>query len=229
MSSIQTASPSLSISPSAFLPVVESARQTARQGAVPGCSLEFTIGDITAQRVDAIVNPVGPGLVDLAIRRAAGPALLEAYHAAVAQLPAQRLLPGQAVVTPGFGLAARHVIHCAPPDYADNPAIARERLAACYTEALRLAREHGLTSIAFPSIATGIYRYPAAEAAEVAIGAVITAVRGQGEGARSGGPRSSASCCPPVDAGPLRRRGRAALTRAPESGAGSPESGEPRR
>ena len=189
MSSSQTASLSPSVSPSVFLPVVESARQAARQGAVPACSLEFTIGDITSQNVDAIVNPVGPGLVDLAIRRAAGPALLEAFHAAVAELPEQRLLPGQAIITPGFGLQARQVIHCAPPAYADDPAIARAQLAACYTGALRLAREHGLTSIAFPSIATGIYRYPAAEAAEVAIGAVVAAIRGQSDGARNGGPR----------------------------------------
>ena len=189
MSSSQTASRPLPVSPSAFLPVVESARFTARQGTVPACSLEFTIGDITTQKVDAIVNPVGPGLVDLAIRRAAGPALLDAFHGAVAELPEQRLLPGQAIITPGFGLRARYVIHCAPPAYADEPAIARQQLAACYTEALRLAREHGLTSIAFPSIATGIFRYPAAEAAEVAIGAVVAAVRGQGESVRNGGPR----------------------------------------
>jgi O-acetyl-ADP-ribose deacetylase (regulator of RNase III) len=189
VSSIQTAPRPLSTSPSAFLPVVESTRQTARLGLVPACSLEFTIGDITTQNVDAIVNPVGAGLVDLAIRRAAGPALLEAYHAAVAELPEQKLLPGQAVITPGFGLAARHVIHCAPPDYADDPARARERLAACHTEALRLARERGLTSIAFPAIATGVYRYPAAEAAEVAIGAVVAAVRGPSDSHRTPGPR----------------------------------------
>jgi O-acetyl-ADP-ribose deacetylase len=189
VSSIQPAPRPFSTSPSAFLPVAESTRHTARLGLVPACSLEFTIGDITTQNVDAIVNPVGAGLVDLAIRRAAGPALLEAYHAAVAELPEQKLLPGQAVITPGFGLAARHVIHCAPPDYADDPERARERLAACHTEALRLAREHGLASIAFPAIATGVYRYPAAEAAEVALGAVVTAARAPSDSHRNPGPR----------------------------------------
>jgi O-acetyl-ADP-ribose deacetylase (regulator of RNase III) len=138
------------------------------------------MGDITDQRVDAIVNPVGPGLVDLAVRRSAGPELLEAFHAAVAELTDQRLAPGQAVVTPGFGLPAGHVIHVAPPIYADDPIAARAQLYAGHLEALRLARERGFASIAFPAIGTGIYRYPAAEAADVAVGAIVAAVRAHG-------------------------------------------------
>ena len=157
-----------------------SPRNPARRRAVSACSLEFTIGDITRQSVDAIVNPAGPGLVDLAVRRGAGPDLLEAFHAALAELPEQRLAPGQAVVTPGFALPAPHVIHVAPPVYADDPASARAQLAACYVEALRVARERGFASIAFPAIATGVYRYPADEAAEVAVGAVVAALRAQG-------------------------------------------------
>jgi O-acetyl-ADP-ribose deacetylase (regulator of RNase III) len=148
-----------------------------RLRALSGCGVEFTIGDITRERVDAIVNPVGPGLVDLAVRRAAGPALLDAYHAALAELPGQRLHPGQAIVTPGFGLPAAHVIHVAPPIYADDPAAARLQLAAGHAEALRLAQEHGFASVAFPAIATGIYRYPADEAATVAVAAVREALR----------------------------------------------------
>ena len=157
-----------------------SPRNPPRRRTVSACSLEFTIGDITRQPVDAIVNPAGPGLVDLAVRRGAGPDLLEAFHAALVELPEQRLLPGQAVVTPGFALPAPHVIHVAPPVYADDPVKARAQLVACHVEAVRLARERGFASIAFPAIATGVYRYPAAEAAEVAVSAVVDAVRAQG-------------------------------------------------
>jgi O-acetyl-ADP-ribose deacetylase (regulator of RNase III) len=84
------------------------------------------------------------------------------------------------VVTPGFALPAPHVIHVAPPVYADDPVAARAQLAACYAEALRVAHERGFASIAFPAIASGVYRYPADEAAEVAVGAVIAALRAQG-------------------------------------------------
>jgi O-acetyl-ADP-ribose deacetylase (regulator of RNase III) len=154
-------------------------RAVAACGADGACALEFTIGDITRESTDAVVNPVGPGLVDLAIRRRAGPELLEAFHAAAARLPQQKLSPGQALITPGFDLATRHVIHCAPPAYADDPARARAALAACHVEALRLARAHGLRSIAFPAIATGVYRYPLAEAAAVAVGAVAAELRAQ--------------------------------------------------
>jgi O-acetyl-ADP-ribose deacetylase (regulator of RNase III) len=188
VSTHQTAAHFLPASHSAFLPAVEGARLMARQGGAAACSLEFTIGDITTQNVDAIVNPVGPGLVDLAVRRAAGPALLDAFHAAVAELPHQKLRPGQAIITPGFGLAARYVIHTAPPVYADDPGEARAQLAAGHVEAVRLARGLGLESIAFPAIATGVYRYPPAEAAEVAIGAVVAAVRNPERGPRTRGP-----------------------------------------
>jgi O-acetyl-ADP-ribose deacetylase (regulator of RNase III) len=179
VSSNQTASRLLPASDPVFLPTVESARLMARQGVAAACSLEFTIGDITTQKVDAIVNPVGPGLVDLAVRRAAGPALLDAFHVAVAELPHQKLRPGEAIVTPGFRLDARYVIHTAPPVYADDPIEARAQLAAGHREAL--------TSIAFPAIATGVYRYPPAAAAEVAIGAVVTAVRDPDRGTRGRG------------------------------------------
>jgi O-acetyl-ADP-ribose deacetylase (regulator of RNase III) len=180
VSSAQTAAiPSRAFSNSLSSQMPFGPRDAARRRAVSTCSLEFTIGDITRQSVDAIVNPTGPGLVDLAVRRSAGPALLDAFHGALAELADQRLSPGQAVVTAGFGLPAPHVIHVAPPIYADDPAAAREQLVACHVEALRLARAHGFASIAFPAIATGIYRYPADEAAEVAVGAVVAALRAQ--------------------------------------------------
>jgi O-acetyl-ADP-ribose deacetylase (regulator of RNase III) len=140
-------------------------------------SVEFTIGDITCETTDAIVNPVGPGLVDLAIRRAAGPELVDAFHLASAALSDGPLARGQAVVTPGFNLPARHVIHCRPPVHADDPEQARKDLATCHREALRLARAHGLTSLSFPAIGTGIYRYPIAEAARIAVDAVTAELR----------------------------------------------------
>jgi O-acetyl-ADP-ribose deacetylase (regulator of RNase III) len=139
--------------------------------------LEFSVGDLTLETADAVVNPAGAGLVDLAIRRVAGPALLEVFHAGSRALPGARLLPGHAFATPGFGLRARYVIHCGPPLYADNPVRARHDLAACHAEALRLARELGLSSISFPAIATGVYRYPVPEAAEVAVSTVIEQLR----------------------------------------------------
>ncbi|MEP6654870.1 MAG: macro domain-containing protein [Myxococcales bacterium] len=145
-----------------------------RMGVPP---VEFTIGDITREATDAIVNPVGPGLVDLAIRRAAGAELVDAFHLARAALSGGRLARGQAVVTPGFGLPAGHVIHCRPPIYADDPEQARKDLAVCHREALRLARVHGLTSVSLPAIGTGIYRYPLAEAARIAVDTVTAELR----------------------------------------------------
>lgn len=139
--------------------------------------IEFTIGDITCEATDAIVNPAGPGLVDLAVRNAAGPDLLDTFHLAAAHLPDGRLAPGQALVTPGFALPAGHVIHCGPPVYADDPEKARQDLIAAHTQIVRLARAHRFTSVAIPAIGTGVYRYPVAEAAEVAVAAVAAELR----------------------------------------------------
>jgi O-acetyl-ADP-ribose deacetylase (regulator of RNase III) len=162
-----------------------SVRQTGTHeiGRIPATrhsALEFVTGDISQEVSDAIVNPAGPGLVDLAIRRAAGPELLEAFHRKAFDLPNQRLSPGRAIVTPGFGLRAGHVIHCAPPFYADDPVRARENLEACHVESMRLARERGLTSISFPAIATGLYRFPVEEAAEIAVRTVVAELRAHG-------------------------------------------------
>jgi len=152
-------------------------REGARRRLPATSFIEFTIGDITRETADAIVNPVGPGLVDLAVRKAAGPDLIEAFHLASGQLLDGRLGRGQAVVTPGFGLTAGHVIHCVPPIYADDPAQARLDLVACHREALRLARAHGFTSVAIPAIGTGVYRYPVAEAARLAVDTVTEELR----------------------------------------------------
>ena len=142
--------------------------------------LELVIGDITCEGTEAIVNPAGPGLVDLSVRRAAGPQLLDAFHQAIGHFPEGRLPPGQAVLTPGFQLLARHVIHTSSPVYADDPARAREELASCHIEALRLARENKLSSVALPAIGTGVFRYPAREAAEVAVSTIVAELRKHG-------------------------------------------------
>jgi O-acetyl-ADP-ribose deacetylase (regulator of RNase III) len=150
------------------------------RGWAPGfVSLEFDRADITEETSDAIVNPAGPGLVDLAIRRAAGPELTDAFHARAFDLPSGKLAPGDVFATPGFRLPARHVIHCRPPVYADSALRAREQLAACHVAAMRVARKQELRSISFPAIGTGVFRYPASEAAEVATRAVISALRAQ--------------------------------------------------
>lgn len=141
--------------------------------------LSFVVGDVAQELSDAIVNPVG-GLVDIAVQRIAGPLLLDDFHREVLVRHGGTLAAGEAVVTPGYGLAARYVIHCAPPVYADGPAPARDALAACHVEALRIARERGLASLSIPAIGTGVYRFPAAEAAHVAVSAVARALRAAG-------------------------------------------------
>ena len=141
--------------------------------------LQFEKADIVRERCDAIVNPAGPGLVDLAIRRAAGPELTDAFHARTFELPGGKLAPGDAFATPAFRLPAKTVIHCRPPVFADDAVRAREHLAACHSAALRVARQEGLRSIAFPAIGTGVFRYPAREAAEVATLAVVSALLAQ--------------------------------------------------
>jgi O-acetyl-ADP-ribose deacetylase (regulator of RNase III) len=151
----------------------ESPRARAARGPV----LEFVVGDLTRELSDAIVNPAGAGLVDLAVRRAAGPELLEAFHQSALALPTGKLSPGHAISTPGFDLAARRVIHVDPPVYADDAVAAAKNLASAHTEALRLAREQRLASISFPAIATGIHRYPPALAAKIAVGTVVTELR----------------------------------------------------
>jgi len=125
--------------------------------------------DITNLAVDAIVNAANEELlpgggVCGAIHRAAGPELAGAC-AAVAPCPT-----GEARLTPGFRLPSRFVIHAVGPVWNGGGHGEPELLAAAYRSSLRLAREHGLRSIAFPAISTGIYGYPLAEATAIAVG-----------------------------------------------------------
>jgi len=141
-------------------------------------TLELAVGDITEDDSGAIVNPTNGrldagGMVDLAVRRAAGPALTEACWEALRARGTRVLAPGEAVITPGFRLKAGYVIHCAPPMYADDPIAAPARLATCCRAAIGLARRQGLSSIAFPSIGTGVLGYPLHEAAPIIVSTLV--------------------------------------------------------
>jgi O-acetyl-ADP-ribose deacetylase len=137
-------------------------------------------GDIIRQSTDAIVNAANSGLmggggVDGAIHRAGGPAILEDCKKIVAQRG--RLPAGQAVITTGGNLRAKHVIHTVGPVWHGGNKGEPETLASAYRESLKVAVENHLKTISFPSISTGVYSYPVDKAAQVAVRTVADFLR----------------------------------------------------
>jgi O-acetyl-ADP-ribose deacetylase (regulator of RNase III) len=138
-----------------------------------GGRVQLVIGDITRQDVTAIVNAanstlLGGGGVDGAIHDAGGPEILKECQQIRKTLYPNGLPTGQAVITTGGNLPAKYVIHTVGPIYGRDPEQEADLLAACYQNSLLLARQHGVTSIAFPSISTGAFGYPKTEAAKIA-------------------------------------------------------------
>lgn len=135
--------------------------------------------DITKEATEAIVNAansylLGGGGVDGAIHRAGGPAILHECKRIVAQIGT--LPAGKAVLTTGGRLTAKYVIHTVGPVYGRGERGEAETLASCYRESIRIADDHAIRSVAFPSISTGAFGYPVHDAAKVAVTASIGAL-----------------------------------------------------
>lgn len=144
--------------------------------------LELVEGDITKQDTEAIVNAANPlllggGGVNGAIHQAGGPAILEECR------KLGGCATGDAKITTGGRLRAKYVIHTVGPVYRqESPARAKQLLASAYRRSLEVAAEHGVTSVAFPSISTGAYGYPMEEAAPIALQTVMDYLENQENG-----------------------------------------------
>ena len=137
--------------------------------------LEVIVADITSLSVDAIVNAansslLGGGGVDGAIHRAAGPELLAECRTL------HGCETGGAKITLGYRLPAQHVIHAVGPVWHGGSQGEDQALASCYARCIELCQAHGLASVAFPAISTGIYRFPADRAAEIAVSTTVDAL-----------------------------------------------------
>jgi O-acetyl-ADP-ribose deacetylase (regulator of RNase III) len=138
-------------------------------------AFEIIVADITTLHVDAIVNAansslLGGGGVDGAIHRAAGPQLLAECRTL------NGCATGDAKITGGYGLPARHVIHAVGPVWRGGAGGEDAALASCYRRAIMLCQANGLASVAFPAISTGVYRFPADRAAGIAVTTTIDAL-----------------------------------------------------
>jgi len=139
-------------------------------------TIKTIVADITTLKVDAIVNAansslMGGGGVDGAIHRAGGPAILEECKRIVAKIG--RLSTGEAVITTAGNMPSKYVIHTVGPVWHGGNRGEPELLKNCYINSLKLVKEKGIKTIAFPSISTGVYGYPVEKAAKVAVKAVI--------------------------------------------------------
>lgn len=166
--------------------------------------VSIIVADITTLKVDAIVNAansslLGGGGVDGAIHRAAGPDL----EFECRMLNGCKV--GEAKMTKGYRLPAKFIIHTVGPVWNGGTSSEHALLASCYATSLQLAAKHALDTIAFPSISTGIYRFPAEAAAKIAVGTVAAFLKGSAK------PSHVTFCCFSPDAATLHRAALAAL------------------
>src|SRR6187431_279560 len=181
---ISVCAPAWTLRPQQELPARDRlARMTALSAEIGQTVLDIVVADITTLDVDAIVNAanrslLGGGGVDGAIHRAAGPELLAECRTLGG------CETGSAKITRGYRLKARHVIHAVGPVWSGGHKGEEELLASCYRTALALAAEHGLASIAYPAISTGIYRFPPDRAARIAVGTVASEIANAPRGLR---------------------------------------------